>query len=284
MFNFNSFSKGHCWWGKILGAFFGYLMAHATGALIGILIGNFFDRALCEHFARPLWQQDAEKNPELQGIFLEATFCLLGYLAKADGRVSEEEILQAKRCMERLHLNKKQKDQAQVHFNEGKQAHFNADKILMQLKALSQNKPFLLHTFLDMQYTMAKVDGMNEKKIRALNLLLVKLGLAPLHKQQQFHEDFHFRSANNRQQNHYRYQNYQSNSTESPDQAHALLGTHATSTQEEVKTAYRRLLSRNHPDKLIAKGASDAEVKTANVKTQAIRKAYEQICESKGWS
>lgn len=286
LFNFNPLFKGHCWWGKILGAIFGYLMAHATGALIGILIGNFFDRALCEHFARPDWQLDAEKHPELHRIFLEATFCLLGYLAKADGRVSEEEIQQAKRCMERLHLGRKQREAAQLHFNAGKQPHFNADGILRQLRAVCHDKPLLLHAFLDMQYSMAKIDGLNEKKIRALNMLLVKLGLAPLHKQQQFHEDFHFGSSGNSYQRYQgnRYQNWQQSPLDNLVEAHTLLGTRTDSTKEEVKTAYRRLLSRNHPDKLIAKGASEAEVKAANVKTQAIRKAYEQICMSKNWT
>jgi DnaJ like chaperone protein len=283
LFIFGSLFKGHCWWGKLLGAIFGYLMARSTGALIGILIGNFFDRALCEHFSRPIWQLDAERNPELHRIFLEATFCLLGYLAKADGRVSEDEIMQAQQFMTSLHLNKKQKELAEVHFNQGKQPNFNADNILMQFQSICINKPFLLHIFLDMQYTMAKVDGLNEKKIRALNLLLERLGLAPLNKQRQFHEEFDFSSASNGNRSHSG-SNYRYASSDNLEQAHTLLGTNSNSSQQEVKTAYRRLISRNHPDKLIAKGATEAAIKAANIKTQTIRKAYEQICEFKHWS
>ena len=42
-------------------------------------------------------------------------------------------------------------------------------------------------------------------------------------------------------------------------------------------------MSRNHPDKLISKGLPEEMIKIANEKTQNIRKAYEQICTSKGW-
>ncbi len=54
-------------------------------------------------------------------------------------------------------------------------------------------------------------------------------------------------------------------------------------SKQEVKKAYRRLLSRNHPDKLIAQGLPEAMIKVANEKTQKIMKAYELICRSKGW-
>jgi DnaJ like chaperone protein len=42
-------------------------------------------------------------------------------------------------------------------------------------------------------------------------------------------------------------------------------------------------MSQNHPDKLIAKKASASLIQKANEKTQAISKAYESICEYKGW-
>ena len=67
------------------------------------------------------------------------------------------------------------------------------------------------------------------------------------------------------------------------DHAYAILEVSPTSSKQDVKRAYRRLMSKNHPDKLIAKGLPESMIKIANEKTQAISKAYEQICESKGW-
>ena len=87
-------------------------------------------------------------------------------------------------------------------------------------------------------------------------------------------------SHQEQQRQHY-YQ--QSASSSLLSQAYVLLDISPTSTKQEVKRAYRRLISRNHPDKLIAQGLPEAMIKVANNKTQQITKAYQQICTSKGW-
>lgn len=64
--------------------------------------------------------------------------------------------------------------------------------------------------------------------------------------------------------------------------AYRLLETTPTATPEEVAKAYRRQLSRHHPDKLQAQGKSKAELDGAKVRTQAIIEAYELIRERRG--
>jgi DnaJ like chaperone protein len=61
------------------------------------------------------------------------------------------------------------------------------------------------------------------------------------------------------------------------DQAYAVLGIERTSTDAEVKRAYRRLLSQHHPDKLVSKGLPEEMMKLAAEKTHEIRQAYETI-------
>ncbi len=46
---------------------------------------------------------------------------------------------------------------------------------------------------------------------------------------------------------------------------------------KELKQAYRRLMSENHPDKLIAKGVPEAMIKLATTRAQEIQAAYEMI-------
>jgi len=53
-------------------------------------------------------------------------------------------------------------------------------------------------------------------------------------------------------------------------------------SDEEVKKAYRKLMSQNHPDKLMAKGLPQDMLKVATEKTQQIQKAYEQIKAARG--
>ena len=52
---------------------------------------------------------------------------------------------------------------------------------------------------------------------------------------------------------------------------------------EEVKKAYRRLLSQHHPDKLVAKGLPEEMMKLASERTHQIRTAYEQIRHHRGF-
>ena len=60
-------------------------------------------------------------------------------------------------------------------------------------------------------------------------------------------------------------------------EAYKVLGIDESSTDAEVKKAYRRLMSQHHPDKLIAKGLPEEMIQVATDKSQEIQKAYELI-------
>jgi DnaJ like chaperone protein len=309
--NFRDFFTITTWWGKILGAFFGYLSGGPVGALFGIFVGNFFDRGFSTYYSNPHWYYYSEKRKAVQKIFFEATFSVMGYIAKADGRVSEQEIKMAKILMEEMRLNGEQKSQAQRLFTEGKQANFKFESVLAQLQRECRDNRDLLKLFADIQYRAAQVDGLNAKKVEALDIVFSYLGFAPLHKQYRFYEDFSYgphsepepeqqhrqqQYQRQQQQNYRRYsssgqqdrsrQQYQSRQ-QSPQNslahAYALLEVSPEANKQEVKRAYRRLLSRNHPDKLISQGLPEEMIKIANDKTHKIMKAYELICQSKGW-
>ncbi len=283
--NLRQLFTSHAWWGKLIGAFLGFLMAGPAGALFGILIGNFFDRGLAQHFSRPYWQYYAETRKRVQKIFFEATFSIMGHIAKTDGRVSEEEIKMAITLMKQMGLNHEQKRAAQHFFNEGKKSTFNLKYMLTLLKNASQDNPELLKLFIDIQYQAAQIDGLTATKIQLMNLILNYLGFAPLQQQYRFYEDFNHRTNYQRSnQSSYRQQQYTHTAKNTLEHAYAILEINSTANKQEVKRAYRRLMSRNHPDKLIAKGLPEEMIKMANDKTQKIRKAYEQICASKGWN
>src|SRR6185312_15409084 len=64
--------------------------------------------------------------------------------------------------------------------------------------------------------------------------------------------------------------------------AYRVLDIAVTATNEEVVKAYRRQMSRHHPDKLVANGLPESMMEIAKQKTQQIREAYEVICEHRG--
>lgn len=283
--NPRQFFTGHFWWGKILGLFFGYLMSGAAGAVFGLLIGNLFDRGFAEHMSRPHLRFNSEKRQSTQNIFFKATFIVMGQIAKADGVVSAQEIKMAKTLMQEMRLSKEQEAQAQKYYNEGKQNGYDIWHILSLLRNASGNNNALLKLFIDIQYRAAKVDGLTSEKINLLNNMLKFLGFVPLQEQYKFYEDFNRDTTN---QNNYNKQYQQSQNTYQRPQspiahAYAILGIPEHSSQKEVKKSYRRMVSRNHPDKLIAQGLPEEMIRIAKEKTQQIIKAYEQICAAKGW-
>ena len=64
--------------------------------------------------------------------------------------------------------------------------------------------------------------------------------------------------------------------------AYKALGVSKTCTDQELKKAYRKLMSQHHPDKLVAKGLPEEMIKIANDKTQEIISAYELIKKHRG--
>lgn len=283
--NLRNFFAHSNWWGKILGAFFGYLIGGPAGALFGIIIGNFFDQALRDHLhLPPYWHYHKKAQERAQQVFFQSTFAIMGYVAKADGRISEEEISIAKTLMIEMRLSTKQKNLAKHYFREGKAISFNLIEMLNEFEANCYNEPDLLKLFMDMQYRAAIAGGLSEAKIQVLDRIFKRLGFAPLRQQYRFYQDFSFESQTSHRSSSQRkeqptYHPPPNNLT----QAYALLEISIDASKQDVKRAYRRLVSKNHPDKLIAQGMSEQSIKIANDKTQRIRKAYEQICASKGW-
>jgi len=61
------------------------------------------------------------------------------------------------------------------------------------------------------------------------------------------------------------------------DDAYAALGVTPAATEDELKRAYRKLMSENHPDKLTSKGLPESMRQFAEERAREINVAYDLI-------
>jgi len=114
------------YWGKIIGTLAGLATLKPWFAVLGLLLGHQFDRGFADKFRR-FERQGADVGRVSDG-FLHTLFLAMGHLAKADGRVSEEEIRAARMIMHRLSLSPAAVRRAIAWFDDGKRAAFRLCK------------------------------------------------------------------------------------------------------------------------------------------------------------
>lgn len=260
--------------GKILGAILGYMMGGLLGLLIGLFIGHQLDRRLPDILLVLLKNVAVKHQVQIQQVFFETTFSVMGHLAKADGRVTEAEIQLARQVMQRMQLSDSAAREAMHLFSRGKSPDFDLDGALSELHRLAHGQRNLLQMFVEIQLAAGYADGRLDKVERNILLKICsRLGFSEA--------DLRRLEAMIQAEVH----NQQPGRTRgmSPDDAYAILNIAATASDADVKKAYRRLMSQHHPDKLAAKGLPKEMMKLAEEKTHEIRTAYERIREQRGF-
>jgi DnaJ like chaperone protein len=61
-----------------------------------------------------------------------------------------------------------------------------------------------------------------------------------------------------------------------------LIGVSRDTPDDEIKSAYRKLVRENHPDRLMAQGVPEEFIEVANKKLAGINAAYETIQRERG--
>jgi DnaJ like chaperone protein len=270
------------WNGKLIGAALGYLAGGYVGAAFGLLVGHQFDSG----DGSP-GELGADSAARVHELYFPAVFRVMGHVAKADGRVSEQEIAAARAVMAALRLSPEQVRQAIGYFSEGKQPGFSLDKALAELRPLLRAYPQLAQFFMEIQLqaTLAG-SGLSSaprsRLLRAANLLgLTSDDFARLEALMRWRMGG---GATAGGAGGYAGGNGGgaggSGAHASADQlrqAYALLETSAAASDEQVVKAWRRQMSRNHPDKLQANGLPESMLERAKERTQQIQAAYELV-------
>jgi len=229
-------------------------------------------------------RQGSGSSPlEIGERFFACTFEVMGHVAKADGRVSEAEIAAARKVMAELRLDGAQIHAAIAHFTRGKDPGFDLEGAMQRFADAAAHRPDLLRIFLEIQ-VRASLEGVDMQGParaavqRVADLLdISRLELAHMEAVLRIRRE-QFRA------------NARNGGSAGPqaaprgmklDAAYQILEVDPKAPDAEVAKAYRRQLSKHHPDKLKANGLPDSMMEHAKQRTQQIIEAYELIKSSR---
>jgi DnaJ like chaperone protein len=275
--------------GKLIGVILGFWAGGFWLGLLGLFIGSIVDRSLrasrlnSGFFNAPFSNTTADRQV-IQETFFRTTFTLLGYLAKADGRVSEAEIKQTELLMEKLGLTAEHRRAAIELFKQGSQGDFSLPELLTNFNQVCGRHINLKQMLLVYLTNMALADGqINQNEESVLRELAQGLGISGF----AFEQLLRMIKAQNQfsgqgqyyQQHGHHYQ--QAPSANELDLAYEALGVDKTINDKDLKRAYRKLMSQYHPDKLIGQGLPEDMILEATERSQEIQTAYDLIVKSR---
>ncbi len=256
------------YWGKIIGTLIGLAVRNPWAAVAGFILGHQFDRGFQARFR--VFEKQGNEMPRVSEDFVKALFQTMGHLAKVDGRVSEDEIRSARMVMHRLSLNPARVRRAIAWFDEGKAPGFQLQKKMRELRRVNARGPSERLTFvrLLLEVVLAKDSLKNDE--RALiwkictELEIGRVELAQLEAMIRAQKGFKRSAAGNVDATRVK-------------KAYAALGVSPNASNDEVKTAYRRLMNRNHPDKISGSNPGADVMAEAQRRTREVRSAYEML-------
>ena len=236
-------------WGKIFGGAAGFALGGPIGALLGGLAGHAIDKM----------RAGTEGGDGTKQIAFTIGVVVLGAkMAKADGVVTPDEIV-AFRQVFRV-PPEEMKNVGRV-FDRARQDAEGFEPYARQIAGLFKDNPAVLEDLLDGLFHIAKADNV----------------FHPAEKEylRRVAEIFGFSEADFARI---------SESHVGPDVAdpHTVLGVAHDVSDEDLKSAYRRLVREHHPDTLIAQGMPQEFIDVANEKLAAINNAYERLTKQRG--
>ena len=204
----------------------------------------------------------------IQDTILKSLGAMLALISKADGRISEEEVDVASRCLRSLGLAENEYQRCVEAFNSVKYP--STDMFRMYASdyaSIMQTEARVL--LYEMLWIVASADsvldaGEDELLRMATSALNIDGSYYQYFKRRYFGPDHASGQS--------------ANEADSKVQsAYARLGCSPTDSDEALKSAYRKLAMRYHPDRLRAEGVPDGMIEVANRSMSEINAAWELI-------
>lgn len=243
-----------------LAAVLGYSFFRFPGAIVGFLLGTLIDKMIGGQktggstFQQVFQQQDDKVSP---ADFELNLLSLASLVIKADGVVNQKELDYVRLYFVQAYGKERANATFKV-FNEViKNRQISAANIsaLLRSRTRYESRLQILH-FL---FSIANADGhVTQPEVNEINNIARYLGIQL--------RDF---------------ESIKAMFFQNPDSAYKILEIEKSATVSEIKTAYRTMAKKYHPDKLIHMDA--AYQKGAEEKFRKVQEAYEQLQKERGF-
>jgi len=242
-------------WGKVIGGVAGFALGGPLGALLGAVAGHAIDKA---HGGGGSILGRVSREEQRQVAFTLAVIALGAKMAKADGQVTRDEVAAFK---ELFRIPPTEVNNVAKIFDRAKTSTAGFELYAQQVANLFPHEPAVLEELLGGLFHIAKADGVvHPAELQYLKQVADIFGFD----QHTFERITATHSG--------------------ADQAspYEVLGVTAETPDTEIKSAYRKLIHENHPDKLMAQGLPQEFIDLANEKMAVINAAYDKIKKLRG--
>ncbi|MCP4092191.1 MAG: DnaJ domain-containing protein [Planctomycetes bacterium] len=262
--------------GSIIGGTLGMLAGGPLGMVLGSVIGGQIgsDSAQSDFGGSPYsgggtarsgYERVGRVNPrqaqrDLQLAFAMALTSLAAKVAKADGRVTQDEIEAFDHFLKHsLHLSLEERKLAAEVFNQARNSTATTHEFTDQVRSIFRNQPDRLRDIVTILLAIALADGhLHPKEERLIQQIARDLGLSE--------RDYQSCRAT-----------YKMSHGEPETSPYEVLGVSSSATDAEVRAAHRRLVREYHPDVLASKGLSEDFTEFAHEKMTAINDAWSRV-------
>lgn len=254
---------------KIIGVVAGFYFFGFFGAIAAFFLGSIIDRAIVYGVGgvNPL------SRAHRQSVFLSSVFVLMGKIAKADGHISQNEIAHVEQLFQKLGMTAEHRQQSIALFKKGAAADFDIKPALNEFMKVCGHTNSLKQMLLVYLIVMALADGtLDPAEENLLKEIALHLG----------YNETLFKQIIAMVINQTHFAGGQANSASSLEDAYKALGVSKESSDQEIKRAYRKLMSQYHPDKLMGQGVPEDMIKMATTQAQEVQVAYDLIKKNRG--
>lgn len=253
--------------GKILGGMAGFAMGGPFGAMVGMAMGHAADEGVLGKGAQRFLPGGADLAAMLgnrETLFAIGVIVLSAKLAKVDGAVKREEIDAFKRSFRIPPEN--MAEVAQL-FDRARDSAEGFEPFAERLGESFADNRGMLEEVLAALFHIARADGpVNEAELGFLKQVHMALGLDRLAWE---------RAKEGRPGG-------GTAATPAEADAYLVLGVSRAASDDELRSAWRRLMRENHPDSLAARGVPAEFVKRATDKVAEINAAWDRIKRERG--